>query len=731
MWGGVCLRRRPRPNFEAEAGTGNVRLPSLRAARASAAARDVFSSRGGRACFAVLVSVLFLPPLCSRQGGVAAIAAAAECPNEALRAGASAALPDCRAYELVTPPEAAGLFVGEANGGLPLNRFATERLTQSGSSFLYFTQGGSLEKPAGPGGVFDQYQAVRTPTGWSTVRRVSPSGEQSVLPNAGGVSADHGFSFYNVGPVFDSSSGGTLAVAGEANYLGMPDGSFELIGKGSLGTENLAEGRWISPGGEHVVFTTRGPRCSGACEGRQLEPNAPPTGTPTVYERSASGPTAVVSLLPHDVTPAAGEAADYQGASADGSAIAFKVDETLYVRVDGNTTEEVVGGESVFAGISADGTELFYMLNGNVFAFNVILETTVQITTSGDVALVNISADGSHLYFISPSLLDGAAGLEGEPNLYMWSAPTGFAFVATVSPADLSGIPALTNWTSRVVDPAQGFGVAGPGASSARVTPDGRVLAFESHAKLTEYENAGHTEIYRYDSESNSLVCASCNPAKEPAGFDARFEPVDVEAAGVDTEAAIFSLSSDGRRIFFETEEGLLVDDVDGVNDIYEWHVDSGEAKVSLISSGNTAEYPGIFGSRTTTNNIFGITPSGDDVVFGSWQQLVPAAGRDGVRGIYDARVGGGFPQPARALCAEAVCESPSTPPPSLSFPASDKYAGKGNVRPGRLCPRKKADEKGARGHRRCLRHHKQHHKRRPGHRRGAPMGSEPRAVLR
>lgn len=645
-------------------------------------------------------------------------ATAAACPNESLRLGSSANLPDCRAYELVTPPDANGRrFADVTVLGRDYDLFPYEPASPFQDSFLFSTIGSALATPGGGTGRNDGdvYETERTSAGWRVMRHITPTGAESVAPLAGGVSADHTYNFV-FAPQFDggSSEAGSLASNGEAGYLGAPDGTFELIGIGSLGNERLAQGRYISPGGQHVIFSTG--RLSGgsqwcvevgaACPVLKLEPNAPPTGTGAIYDRSANGPTKVVSLLPNDETPAAGQDAQYQGASKDGTTVAFKIGATLYVRVpdsgDG-TTLKVSEGNSTYAGFSDDGHYLLYVVSGDIHRFDVTDSSDEQVNSTGDGEVVNASGDGSHVYFISKSPI-GSHGTPGQPNMYVWSG-VATKYIATMVPSDLeetsglaSGYPALTNWTW-VVAPS---GVRGPGTDSSQTTTDGEVMIFESRAKLTGYENDGHTEIYRFDGGTNELDCVSCNPLRTSATEDARLRQIAVAHVRTD----LHNLSEDGNRVFFETPEALVEQDLDGINDVYEWHASPLEpSPVKLISPGTSPAYPVVFAPKE--NVLLGITPTGSDVFFLSQDALTADAGIGGISAIYDARVGGGFPVPATAdACAGLdACQGAAVSPSSII--EQPKVSGRGgNVKPRRHSCRRRSHRKRTLGHKRVKGNH-------------------------
>jgi hypothetical protein len=210
------------------------------------------------------------------------------------------------------------------------------------------------------------------------------------------------------------------------------------------------------------------------------------------------------------------------------------------------------------------------------------------------------------------------------------------------------------------------------------------VLAFESKAQLTSYDNGGHTEIYRYDDGDKSLACVSCNPLGEPATDDARFQELQL----IKPAMVIHNLSEDGSRIFWETPEALVARDTDGINDIYQWHEEEGGAVVDLISSGKSVFYPRLNelpDLLPQPNILFSITPDGEDVFFAAQEALVPGAGEGGTQAIYNARVGGGFAQPVPPpICVEEGCKaSPSGfIPPLPGSPSSEGTRGAGNVKP-------------------------------------------------
>ncbi|HET7506940.1 MAG TPA: hypothetical protein VFJ53_01150, partial [Solirubrobacterales bacterium] len=617
--------------------------------------------------------------------------------------------------------------------------FPTDLQAAGGNNFIYLTYNRPLLSPGGAGGIFDVYEATRSADGWETLRRRSPDGylQETSWAFPGGMDESHGFAFSR----FRGAPGGILL---------LPDNSMQVIGIGSLGTEPLAQGRYISPGGEHIIFSTGSFDsggsifCRGSCAIAQLEPNAPPAGTGAIYDRTSTGPTKVVSLLPGNLPPAAGQDARYQGSSRDGSVIAFKIEGDLYVRIDNTETKEVTSGVVSFAGLSSDGSYLFYVAGGDkgtIHRFDTRTGTDVAINPTAEGQVVNVSADGSHVYFISEDQIEGE-GLALQPNLYVWNDDAvvpahPVKYIATVAPTDLqrtSGdlsppVPSLTAWTPVVSNPSPS-GVyegieQGPGADSSRTTPHGDILVFESRAQLTTYDNNGHTEIYRY-SAADSIQCLSCNPLRPPAG-DAHLENLKVLRAGI----VINNLSEDGTRVFFETPEGLVGRDTDGINDIYQWHEGGEMGSVDLISSGHSVEYkpvllPGFEEEAwfPRANTIFSVTPSGSDVFFQAQDELVEGAGGGGTSGIYDARINGGFPKdsPPEA-CAEEGCRpAPRSATPALPTSRSETSGRSGNVKPhNRHCHHRHRHN---RRHRQCAKSHCPAKRERSKHRRCGKRGS-------
>ncbi len=781
-----------------------------------------------------------------------------------------AGLPDGRAYELVTPPDTgsvvlAGTAFGEVGGN---NCFDTLPVTADGNSVVSLSKGGSL-----PGldvnGFWDLYESVRDPQqGWSTIAK-SASGAQATGIGGGlCTSPDHLVSTLGTGT--PPSEEGSLLVAGKrSNYLRLPggvvdeacspepEGLFELVGCGSLGTAPEANARWITAGAGHVVFTAT----------EQLEPGAPPSGTEAIYDRSPGGPTQVVSLLPGEVTPAAGQNAAYQGASADGTAVAFKLGSTMYVRSDNTNTQLVIAdngaavgttlrcttttsaatiafqwlrngapipgavsssytaapadagtavqcqmfalnanagstqvsnpavvvqpppatappvaptniaqpaqsgalnvpgppadrtltcnagtwtgsptfsyqwyqngvaipgatastyvvtagsltaaaafqcavtganaggqvtkvsanrltspapspaapvanastgaGGAAFAGLSRDGDVLFYEHRESLFDFDTGTEATTEIAVGAK--FVNVSEDGSRAYLISKAALTGSEknsqdqeAKAGENNLYVWErAGDTIAFVATVAPEDVAVIDlmSLTRWTDAAVHPAPNT-LTGRANDPSRTTPDGSFLLFESRADVTGYDSDGHIQIYRYEAESGGLACVSCPSDGVPATGNARLQAFGTALQPASAIVRLQSVTDDGQKVFFQTEDALAPGDVNETWDVYEWKVGQ---QPYLISPG-VGQLPSF---------LYGMTPSGSDVFFTSAERLVPED-LSTVVSIYDAREGGGFP-PAPAPpppCDGDSCQPAPTAAPPLAGAGSASFQGPGN----------------------------------------------------
>ena len=642
------------------------------------------------------------------------------CSNEALRSGPSSRLPDCRAYELVTPADTGGHIPTMTElGSFSSSLFPTQLGSPDGSSLAFGIEGGTLPGLGG-GGYHDTFAATREEgAGWVT-HLIGFSGAEAGVPEPGGISPDHGYAFWLVDPGPGSLPPGA--------YLRTPGGA-EPIGVGSLGTDLNAVGRWIGDDGTHIVFDSAA----------HLE-KATPTAGNAIYERAFGQGTEVISLKPDGSAFGSGESATFEGVSPDGRGVAFRVGETLYVRRNGEQTVAAAEGEVLFGGLSEGGRRLAYMVeseapvgdeppHGEIFVCDLAegpcagpgSHPPTRVGTGAKSILANISADGSHVYFVS-TLSQGGKGTPGAQNLFVWDGAS-VRLIATVTVRDVVGEPgkACSNC------PVDGMGLwvmgpakrtknrtSGPGTDSSRTTPDGSVAVFESRANLTAFDSDGHAEIYRYDSNADPghrLACVSCDPTGAAPTSDAELESVptgkfEAQLPPLNSLAQVDNLSRDGKRVFFQSADRLVSRDVDGKIDVYEWEAQGGggcdrEAGcIHLISSGNSAD----------DDYLYATTPDGSNVFFETGDTLLPQD-LDHTPSIYDARIGGGFPAspPPSVECIGEACQPSVTSPerPSLATAIARPGSSKGRRR---ACPRGRHLVH-RNGKARCARKQKSHHK--------------------
>lgn len=603
-------------------------------------------------------------------------------------------LPDGRVYELVSPAASgqdANVYVPEWSSSSDVNLF-DEHGVYSAGPFVAASNGEAVTYTGDPpvtggngnSGVFggNMFIARRSPAGGWTQEDLQPPGRR-------GIGYDAFSSDLSVGIII---AGESLAIEGpqkQTNILyshvttdgagGEYNSPFDAaLSKEKSGYLNYAGanvGMGGAPAYSHLIFETSDALTSTAIEGGTEQEN--------LYD-AVGGQPYLVNVLPDGETKANaifGSKDPYPDLnhviSGDGSRIFWTDLNTgdLYVRENDTSPEAktvqvdaAVGGGGRFLTASADGSKVFFV-KGDLYEYEVDSGETTDLTPGVEVlGLMGASEDGAYVYYV-----DASDGL----NLWHDGVST---FIATLTGAEGENLPLIEGGSVGDWQGDLGF-------HTAEVTPDGHNLIFVSQQSLTGYDNRQDgeplEEVFHYEAGSGELRCVSCNPTGEaPVSTEFNtYRGLDRSIGGIlpVSESAVFQprlMSDDGSRVFFQSGEPLVPQDINGWLDVYEWERDG---------AGSCQESPGCIyllsgGVNPDDSYLIGPSATGDDVFITTRAQLL-SQDRDDDDNVYDVRVGG-VAAVAPPSCSGSGCQGVSPAPPIFATPSSVTFNGVGNFSP-------------------------------------------------
>jgi WD40-like Beta Propeller Repeat len=664
---------------------------------------------------------------------------ASGCPNEAVREleAMSTGLPDCRAYEQVTPVNKDATSI---NGG-----DSAVQVSAAGDRIAFPV---IADMPGGEGsGNFPFFLASRGVEGW-TSQGLTPRTPPGKEPEANVLGWSEDLSRVLVVDNLEGLEGGAR--------LYLRDTTRDVLERIVAAGVGEAHSAGFSADGSRLFFESTAP----------LLPSATPEKT-NLYEfdldtRSLS----LVGLLPaseggtappggsfagpydwvHNNSESGGATGYYtsEAISRDGTRAVFTagVSGQLYARLHATTSVRVSASRrsvpdpngakpAAFMGATPDGAKVFFVScekltndstavstaaascgeaeqGQDLYEYDIAHETLNDLTVDSNTedvlgaavqGVLGHSADGSYVYFVANGVLPGSGATtpgtchrvepHGACNLYV-SHNGSISYIATLNaePTPQStGLGDAEDWT------ANPFIRGEAREKTSRVSSDGTTLVFSSTQNLTGYDSGGLPEFYLFHAEpkggSGRVVCVSCSPTgNPPAGRPLLESPNPISSAGGRAPSLTRNLSTDGRRFFFSTPDALLPQDTNNAEDVYEWEA-PGAGTCSMTSAAFEPSSGGclylISTGRSPDPSYFADASENGDGAFVFTSQPLVQQDQDSLIDIYAARVDGGLTQqntPPPVPCADESCRATPTPAPGLAALASLAFSGEGNPGP-------------------------------------------------
>ena len=649
------------------------------------------------------------------------------CPNETLRdENDSLGLPDCRAYEQVSPDNGSEVYVAAQKG----SALETQGLTEAINPMQAATGGNAVtyvgevlnsgQEGSGNAGrdEGDQIIATRTTAGWiatditplgsnsqthyeafsddlSRATLVTAQDEPPLVPSVE-TTCSVPYSRSTAAsaiyaPLFTTESGVCRRpfVVGSSSTESQV--VFETAAKKTQDAQVAAGGGheniYVAAGGQlHLVNVLPGakpkadPNASVGSFTEEWPPhtlNLPPLNASNVV--SSDGTRVFWTDLSTGVVYVR------ENPSAEPSAIAAGV----CIESTAACTVQVSLGAAVYQTATPDGRYAYYTEAGQLWRFDVETAKRQALTppaaeVQGVIGLNQTGDAGSYLYFVAAAVLTGGeenaneeVAIDGQPNLYL--IHDGIRFIATLADTDnqfqvnaIAGAH-LGDWRSDL------------GFRSASSSADGRQLVFMSVRRLSGYSNVDSTgnpvpEIYTYDAESSRTSCVSCDPAgtppaaQVPESYEGRegnflsFRPTGI------THMPTF-ISASGSRIVFNSDYSLSPADQNARQDVYEWErAGAGSCLSGSPLNGGGCLYLLSGGLAGHFSALLDASEDGSDVFVVTNASLAPSDHLEKAD-LYDIRVGGGFPHSGDHFCESGeACASSSPAPPSFQAPGSSSF---------------------------------------------------------